>query len=64
MSLLYKKNPTLKLVITQCDGKVELLFESDCGKFGTDEGIDYYKLSTKRLLEILQDRDNYKDEEL
>ena len=48
-------------VTTTCDiklenGKICLLFSADCGKFGADETLDSYKLTPKRLLEILQNK--------
>ena len=46
------------------DGKIFITFKKDCGKFGADELIDMYTLTPDRLLEILQDRDDYKEEEL
>ena len=67
MSLLYKSKElqTLKVSIEkQKDGKIQIDFEQDCGKHGTDEMIDGYILTPKRLLQILQDRDDYTDEEL
>ena len=56
-------------VITTCDikleqGKICLEFSADCGKFGTDEMLDSYYLTPKRLLEILQEHENYSDNEL
>ncbi len=50
--------------IDKIDGILELDFYSDCGKFGTDELLDIYKLTPKRLLEILQNYENYKENEL
>ena len=44
--------------------KVEFEFEADCGKFGTTENLDRYFLTPKRLLQILQDRDDYSEDEL
>jgi hypothetical protein len=46
------------------DGKIQIDFTSDCGKFGTDEMLDGYVLTPERLLQILQDRDDYTDDEL
>lgn len=46
------------------NGKIFIIFEKDCGKFGADELIDMYTLTPERLLEILQDRDDYTDDEL
>lgn len=67
MSLLYKpkKEQTLTCDIeVRKDGKIIIDFTKDCGKFGTDEMIDGYILTPERLLEILQDRDDYTDDEL
>tara|TARA_R110000744_G_scaffold5086_1_gene17914 strand:- start:294 stop:494 length:201 start_codon:yes stop_codon:yes gene_type:complete len=66
MSLLYKPKKEQK---TTCntflkDGKINLDFWKDCGKFGNDEMLDQYKLTPERLLQILQDRDDYSDDEL
>ena len=46
------------------DGKIVIDFWADCGKFGTDEMLDGYVLTPERLLQILQDRDDYTDDEL
>ena len=43
---------------------VNLFFTSNGGKFGTDETLAEYNLTPKRLLEILNDRDDYKENEL
>jgi hypothetical protein len=66
MSLLYKdkKDVEYKVIIKEIGGKVELEFEADCGKFGTTENLDRYFLTPERLLQILQDRDDYTDDEL
>ena len=66
MSLLYKpeSEQTMEVEITEINGKLRIDFSSDCGKFGTHEMLDGYVLTPERLLEILQDRDNYTDEEL
>ena len=67
MSLLYK-NPedvTIEVDIKILPTKeIEFDFSADCGKFGTDELIDYYKLTPKRLLEILNKEKNYSDNEI
>ena len=65
-SILYK-NPEDIIVsvdIKQEKGIIQLDFSADCGKHGTDEAIDGYKLTAERLLKILQDRDDYTDDEL
>jgi len=59
-----KEEQTTTCEIKQEDGKIVLDFYSDCGKFGTDEMLDGYKLTPERLLQILQDRDDYTDDEL
>jgi len=66
MSPLYKpkKDITTTADIKQQGGKVILEFWSDCGKFGTDEMLAGYKLTPERLLDILQDRNDYTYEEL
>jgi len=66
MSLLYKpkEEQTLTCEIKQEDGKIIIDFTKDCGKFGTDEMLDGYVLTPERLLQILQDRDDYTDDEL
>lgn len=67
MNLLYKK---VEDQTTSCDidalpdGRLRIDFYSDCGKFGMEEMIDGYVLTPVRLLEILQERDDYKEEEL
>ena len=66
MSLLYKDPKDLKYFadIIEIDDKIIIDFYADCGKHGTLEMMAGYKLTPKRLLEILQDRDDYKDHEL
>jgi hypothetical protein len=66
MSLLYKDPKDVKTTceIKQEDGKIVIGFWADCGKFWTDEMLDRYVLTPERLLQILQDRDDYTDEEL
>lgn len=66
MSLLYKdkKDVEYKVNIKYVGDKVELEFEADCGKFGTYENLDRYFLTPERLLQILQDRDDYSEDEL
>ena len=56
MSLLYKdkKDVVYDVEITQKEGKINLLFSADCGKFGTDEILDEHELTVKQLLEVLQ----------
>lgn len=68
MSLLYKDKKdviiSLEILKRDTDDPIELTFSADCGKFGTDETLDRYTLTPKRLLQILQDRDDYTNEEL
>ena len=66
MSLLYKlkEEQTTTCEIKQEDGKIVIDFWADCGKFGTDEMLDGYKLTPERLLQILHDRDDYSEDEL
>ena len=60
MSLLYKpkEEQTYSVDIEQKDGKVNMLFWSDCGKFGTDEIMDEHNLTVEELLQILQNSDD------
>ena len=56
-SMLYKNREDVKYSVdvkTSIDGRINLLFSCDGGKFGTDEILDEYNLSVKELLEILQ----------
>ena len=55
---LYKKQEdvTHSVDIKQKDGKINLLFTADCGKFGTDEILDEYDITPYELLIILQHR--------
>lgn len=66
MSLLYKpkEEQITEVEISRVDGKINLLFSSDCGKFGMSEPLDEYTLTPDKLLEILQDRDDYSEEEI
>jgi hypothetical protein len=66
MSLLYKplQDQTLEVEITQKDGKIEIDFYSDCGKFGTHEPIAGWVLTPERLKQILSERQDITDEEL
>ena len=64
--MIYKDEKDIKVTcaIIQEYGKICLEFSADCGKFGTDEMLDAYYLTPQRLLQILQDRDDYLDSEL
>ena len=66
MSILYKpkEEQTITCEIKQILGRIFLNFQSDCGKFGAVEPIDSYLLTPERLLQILQDRDDYTEDEL
>jgi hypothetical protein len=66
MSLLYKpkKEQTTTCEIKQEDGKIVLDFYSDGGKFGVDVMLDGYELTPERLLQILQNMDDYSEDEL
>ena len=63
-TLEQKEEQTLTCDIKQENNKIVIDFSSDCGKFGTDEMLDGYVLTPERLLQILQDRDDYTDDEL
>ena len=57
MGLLYKEaqDLTYKVDFKELeDGKLQLSFSADCGKFGTEEQLDEYLLTVKELLSILQ----------
>ena len=64
--LLYKPKKEQNLIanIIFKDGSVFIDFWKDCGKFGTNEPLDGYILTPERLLQILQDRDDYSDDEI
>ena len=66
MSLLYKskKEQTLTCDIKQENNKIIIDFSSDCGKFGTYEMLDGYTLTAKRLMQILQEREDITDDEM
>lgn len=36
------------------EGNIQLLFSSDCGKFGADEILDEFEMPASKLLEILR----------
>lgn len=67
MSLLYKpkeqQSIELELEVIK-DGRLLLNFYSDCGKFGTSEGLAGFLLTPERLLQILNEREDLTDEEL
>lgn len=65
MSLLYKpkEEQVIKISITQGKEKISFEFSSDCGKFGTDEMLSGWILTPERLLQILSEREDIKDDE-
>jgi hypothetical protein len=65
MIQLYKDPKDVKITcdIKQEDDKIILDFSADCGKFGTNEMLDGYSLTAARLLIILQDRADIRDNE-
>jgi hypothetical protein len=66
MSLLYKDPKEVKTTceIKQEDGKIVIDFWADCGKFGTDEMLAGWILTPERLLQILSEREDIKDDEM
>lgn len=66
MSLLYKpkEEQTVSVSIVQGKEKISIEFSSDCGKFGTDEMLAGWILTPERLLQILSEREDIKDDEL
>ena len=66
MSILYKevKDVDVDLFTAFHEGRLMLNFSADCGKFGTNEALDSYALTPKRLLAILQEREDITDEEM
>ena len=66
MSLLYKdpKYVIISVEVITKEDEVEFIFLADCGKHGTHEIIDGYKLTPERLMAILQDRSDYSEDEL
>ena len=66
MGALYrdKKDVITKAEITQNDGKIELTFSADCGKFGSDENLAGFSLTPEKLLKVLNNFSDYSDEEL
>ena len=65
MSLYKNKEDVITtVVIKREEGKIGLEFSADCGTFGADEMLDGYTLTPERLLEVLQEYDNYLDNEL
>ena len=67
MSLLYKdkEDQIIELVINRetAFGNITMDFYSDCGKHGTSEALDSFKLTPERLLQILQEREDLTDDE-
>jgi len=68
MSILYKHTKDLVFEVSiekrTNQENIKMLFSNDGGKFGGHEILDGYNLTPKRLLEILQDRNDYSEEEL
>jgi len=66
MSLLYKskEEQIISASIVQGKEKISIEFYSDCGKFGTDEMLAGSILTPERLLQILHEREDIKDDEL
>ena len=78
MSLLYKKaedvvyevsikkrvHGDVEILTESGENTIELSFIADCGKHGCWETMDYYKLTPKRLLEILQSFEDCEEHEL
>jgi len=63
MSLLYKpkEEQTLSVEINTCtDGKIHIDFSSESG---TDEILQGWILTPERLLQILSDREDIRDDE-
>ena len=67
MSLLYKpleeQTVSVEFEFVE-DGKIQIDFTSDCGKFGTDEMLAGFVLTPERLLQILNEREDISDDEL
>ena len=65
MSLLYKdpKDVITSVRITKKDKDIGFWFTADCGKHGTEEGLDEFTLTPERLLQILQEREDLTDDE-
>ena len=66
MSLLYKNKEDQKMSVdvSNSDGKINFLFHNDGGKHGAIEILDGYSLTPERLLQILQDREDYTEDEI
>jgi hypothetical protein len=73
MSLLYKKEEdvvyevTIKkpsLVEVGVEPIIEFSFIADCGKHGCWETMGYYKLTPKRLLEVIHSFEDYEEHEI
>ena len=66
-SLIYRDKKDVKTscrVLNKRNGVLELIFSSNCGIFGTQEILDTYNLTPTRLLQILQERDDYSEDEI
>lgn len=66
MGILYKneKHVTISVEIKQTDEEIELEFFADCGKFRAHECLSGYRLTPRRLLQILSERSDYLNSEL
>lgn len=68
MSILYKDVNKIKTKVCfldqQIEGEIKIKFVCDGGKHGCEEILDTYSLKPERLLKILQNYKDYKDEEL
>jgi hypothetical protein len=68
MGLLYKpkaeQTVTFEVKTFSNDTLISIDFYSDCGKFGTEEGLASFVITSERLLQILQEREDITDKEL
>lgn len=66
MSLLYKskEEQIISVSIVKTKDIIVMDFYSDCGKFGTKEMLAGWILTPERLLQILHEREDIKDDEL
>lgn len=64
--MIYKDKKDIKysVRINIESGIIDLLFTSDCGKFGTDEIIDSFRFTHKELLKELQNSYEDKDAQI
>jgi hypothetical protein len=68
MGLLYKpkaeQTVTFEVKTFLNNTVVVIDFYSDCGKFGTEEALSSFVLTSERLLQILQEREDITDKEV